>query len=143
MTYPFAYEAVIYIDDNEYIIECGLGLATGFADAARIIEQRYVPDLICIKNLELLESDMTIIVSKEVKDKIIKEEYINETIHCDAHGNVIDPVEKFIDYFINDTKDSKPIQDKNYQDIKHQDFFDYVDAAAEEEPNSKRKVDSV
>ena len=142
MTYPFAYEAVIYIDNDEYIIECGLGLATGFADATRIIEQRYEPDLVCIKNLELLESDITFIVSKEVKDKIVKEEYINETIHCDAHGNVVDPVEKFIDYFINDTKDSKSIQDKKYQDTKHPDFFDYVDAAAEE-PNSKRKVDSV
>lgn len=142
MTYPFAYEAVIYIDDDDYIIECGLGLATGFADAARIIEQRYDPDLVCIKSLELLESDMTIIVSKEVKDKIIKEEYINETIHCDAHGNIIDPVEKFIDDFINDTKDSKPIQDKAYQDTKYPDFFDTIDAATEE-PNSKRKVDSV
>ena len=137
MTYPFAYEAVIYIDDDDYIIECGLGLATGFADAARIIEQRYDPDLVCIKSLELLESDMTIIVSKEVKDKIIKEEYINETIHCDAHGNVIDPVEKFIDDFIEDSKAFK----SNTPAKSSYENWDRIDAA--EEPNSKRKVDSV
>lgn len=142
MTYPFTYEAVIYIDDDEYIIECGLGLATGFADAARIIEQRYDPDLICIKNLELLEADTAIIVSKEVKDKIIKEEYINETIRCDAYGNIIDPVEKFISDFINDTEDSEPTQNKAYQDTKHPDFFDYADATAEE-PKSRKKVDSL
>lgn len=141
MTYPFAYEAVVYIDDNEYIIECGLGLATSFADAARIIEQRYNPDLICIKNLELLEADTAIIVSKEVKDKIIKEEYINETIRCDAYGNIIDPVEKFIDDFINDTEDSESIQDKAYQDTKPPDFFDYADA--EEDSKSRKKADSL
>lgn len=139
MTYPFVYEAVIYIDDDDdYIIECGLGLATSFADAARIIEQRYDPDLICIKNLELLESDMTIIVSKEVKDKIVKEEYINETIHCDAHGNIIDPVEKFIDDFIEDSKVFK----SNTPAKNSYENQDSIEAAAEE-PNSKRKVDSV
>lgn len=138
MTYPFAYEAVIYIDDNEYIIECGLGLATGFTDAARIIEQRYDPDLICIKNLELLEADTVIIVSKEVKDKIIKEEYINETIRCDAYGNIIDPVEKFIDDFIEDSKTFKsntPAKN-SYED------WDSINAAAEE-PKSRKKVDSL
>lgn len=138
MTYPFAYEAVIYIDDNEYIIECGLGLATGFADAARIIEQRYDPDLICIKNLELLEADTAIIVSKEVKDKIVKEEYIDETIRCDAYGNIINPVEKFIDDFIEDSKVFK----SNTPAKSSYENWDSIDAAAEE-PNSKRKVDSV
>ena len=138
MTYPFTYEAVIYIDDDEYIIECGLGLATGFADAARIIEQRYDPDLICIKNLELLEADTAIIVSKEVKDKIVKEEYIDETIRCDAYGNIINPVEKFIDDFIEDSKVFK----SNTPAKSSYENWDNIDAAAEE-PNSKRKVDSV
>ena len=138
MTYPFAYEAVIYIDDDDYIIECGLGLATGFADAARIIEQRYDPDLICIKNLELLEADTAIIVSKEVKDKIVKEEYIDETIRCDAYGNIINPVEKFIDDFIEDSKVFK----SNAPAKSSYENWDNIDAAAEE-PNSKRKVDSV
>ena len=73
-----------------------------------------------------------------LKDKIVKEEYINETIHCDAHGNVVDPVEKFIDDFIEDSKVFK----SNTPAKSSYENWDSIDAAAEE-PNSKRKVDSV
>lgn len=74
MTYPFSFKATGYIDgDNTYYEQCGMGLCTGYADAAKQIEEMFADELIAIKHLEIFEEHTVIPMPQKVVDEIVNE----------------------------------------------------------------------
>lgn len=79
MKYPFVYKIIGFNgDDKYYFSECGIGLCDSFAQAASIIEKRYQDELISIKFLELFEDSDIILMTEEMCEKWIDEQYQNK-----------------------------------------------------------------
>ena len=65
-TYPFRFKVNCLSIDNETYEETGMGICTGFSNAAAILEERYRDELISIVDLSLFESDCLILMSEEM-----------------------------------------------------------------------------
>ena len=81
MKYPFTYKIFGYIDgENRYYEQYGIGFCTGYADAAKQIEETYADELITIKHLEIFEERTLLPMSKKMVEGIVSEfVYGNET----------------------------------------------------------------
>lgn len=87
--YPFTYK-VLYLTEEEYYLECGMGFASDFGDAANQIEKYYSYDLVEIKSLILHEENSLIICPEEFcKDYYTHNGFYDNHVRCDEHGNPI------------------------------------------------------
>lgn len=74
MTFPFTFKIYGYNEgDNKYFEQNGVGICNGYADAARILEERYADELIAIKHIEIFEEATIIPMSKEMINEIVNE----------------------------------------------------------------------
>ena len=85
MIYPFSYEVILYIDTNSYTLECGMGFAENFSDAAKQIEDYYGSDIVSIKDIYLFEDSSLMIMPRDFIKQYKNISYVPAT-PCDADG---------------------------------------------------------
>lgn len=62
--YPYTFKVSIF-SDGKYYTDTGIGLCTGYGNAAEILEHRYGEELVSINRLCLFEEDTVISVPEE------------------------------------------------------------------------------
>ena len=96
--FPFAFTVVFYDEydeenhENRYRRESGMGIASSYADAMRIIENYYGTDLIAVKHLELFEENELILMPEACIKEYAKNADNTNSIACDVDGNPITSV---------------------------------------------------
>ena len=86
---PFTYEVAFYIGNGEYAIDCGIGFAGSYKEAAHLIEEHYRSDLSIIKRICMLEESTLLPLDKTICRRIERNEYWaeHEKHKCDEFGN--------------------------------------------------------
>lgn len=63
--YPFYFKVLILVEDKQ-VYNCGMGVASGYSDAASFIEKYYGDELLQIEHLELFEESNLIFLPEGV-----------------------------------------------------------------------------
>lgn len=63
--YPFYFKVLIFVEDKQ-VYNCGMGIASGYSDAASFIEKYYGDELLQIEHLELFEESNLIFLPEGV-----------------------------------------------------------------------------
>lgn len=86
---PFTYEVAFYIGSEEYAIDCGVGFASSYSDAAAYIEEFYRGDLAIIKKICMLEESSLLPLDKATCRRIERNEFWaeHEKHKCDEFGD--------------------------------------------------------
>ena len=96
--FPFTFTVVFYTEyndethENQYLRESGMGIASSYADAMRIVENYYGTDLIAVKHLELFEENELILMPEACIKEYAKNADNTNSIACDVDGNPITSV---------------------------------------------------
>lgn len=92
--FPFTYSVVTinpFMDEEEYNLESGMGLANSYSEAANYLEAYYGNDLVRITNLMLHEESNLITLPHEVVKNYEKDEEDDRFHHlkCNIEGVIL------------------------------------------------------
>ena len=87
--FPFSFKVLGYNHEKKYYFtDTGFGIASSYAQAAKVVEEYFGDELISIKDLSLYEESSLILCSEEEIIKYKEDNY--KEIKCDKEGEPID-----------------------------------------------------